>query len=126
MTGLKPSSEDDAAAARELSELLDGLPLALVHVSEFMNERGFSYQEALLAYTKSATKLFARSAIPLQYEHTLNTVWDASFQSLTPEGKTLLDLLAFFDPNSIPERLFSNLPANITDSSLNFLIDRFQ
>ncbi|CAG7949070.1 unnamed protein product [Penicillium nalgiovense] len=126
LTGLKPSSEEDAAAARELCELLDGFPLAMVQISEFINERGYSYQELLPVYKKSAAKIFARSAVPLQYEHTLNTVWDVSFQSLSTEGKILLNMLAFFDPDAIPEWLLSNPRANITEPRLSFLLDDFE
>jgi hypothetical protein len=126
LTGLKPSSEEDAAAARELCELLDGFPLAMVQISEFINERGYSYQELLPIYKKSAAKIFARSAVPLQYEHTLNTVWDVSFQSLFTEGMILLNILAFFDPDAIPEWLLSNPRADITEPRLSFLLDDFE
>lgn len=126
LTGLQPSSEDDAAAARELCQLLGGFPLAMVQIGEFINERGYSYQELLPLYKRSAAKIFARSVVPLQYEHTLNTVWDISFQSLSAEGKTLLNLLAFFDPDAMPEWLLSNPKANITEPCLSFLLDDFE
>jgi hypothetical protein len=126
LTGLKPSNEEDAAAARELCELLGGFPLAMVQISEFINERGYSYQELLPVYKRSAAKIFARSSVPLQYEHTLNTVWDVSFQTLSVEGKILLNVLVFFDPDVIPEWLIANQKAHITEPSLSFLLDDFE
>ncbi|KAJ5356660.1 Tetratricopeptide-like helical [Penicillium concentricum] len=71
LTGLKPASEEDAAAAREL-------------------------------------------------------FWDVSFQSLSTEGKMLLNMLAFFDSDAIPEWLLSNPRANITEPCLSFLLDDFE
>ncbi|KAJ5782627.1 Tetratricopeptide-like helical [Penicillium paradoxum] len=112
-------------AAKELCQLLGGFPLAMVQIGEFMNERGYCYQELLPVYKRSAAKIFARSAVPLQYEHTLNTVWDISFKSLSTEGKILLNLLAFFDPDAVPECLLSNQKANITEPCLSFLLDDF-
>lgn len=126
LTGVRPANENDEKAAKELLELLGGFPLALVHVSEFMSDRGYSYQEFLPLYRKSASKIYARAGVPLQYEHTLGTVWDISFQSLSTESKTLLNVLTFFDPDLIPEFILSNGRAGITEPSLQFLFDEFE
>lgn len=126
LTGLEPSSKDDATAARELCELMGGFPLAMVQIGEFMNDRGYSYQELLPVYKKSAAKIFARLVVPLHYEHTLNTVWDISFQTLSTEGRMLLNLLSFFDPDAVPEWLLSNQETDITEPILMFLLDDFE
>lgn len=126
LTGLQPSSEADATAARELCELIDGFPLAMVQISEFMSDRGYSYQEFLPVYKKSAEKIFARSGVPVQYGHTLDTVWDVSFERLSTESRTLLNILAFFDPDTIPEWILSNKRADITEPRLQFLFDDFE
>ena len=126
LTGLQPSNENDASSARELCELLGGFPLAMVQISEFINDRGYSYLEFLPVFKKSAEKIFARSAAPMQYQHNLNTVWDLSFQKLSTESRTLLDILAFFDPDVIPEWILSNKKANITEPKLLFLLDDFE
>jgi NB-ARC domain len=126
LTGLQPSSENDAAAARELARLLDGFPLAAVQISEFIIDRGYSYEELLQVYKKSAEKVFARSGTPVQYEHTLGTVWDVSFQRLSTESKALLNMLAFFDPDQIPEWVLTNQKSDITEPSLQFLFDDFE
>lgn len=123
LTGLQPSSESDATAAKELFQLLGGLPLAMVQISEFINDRGYSYEELLPAYQKSPNRIFARSGAPVQYEHTLDTVWDVSFECLSIESRTLLNILAFFDPDLIPESIISNKRADITDPNLQFLFD---
>jgi hypothetical protein len=126
LTGFQPSSENEAAAARELFQLLDGFPLAMVQISEFMNDRGYSYEELLSIYKNPAERLFERSGTPMQYGHTLGTVWDVSFQSLPTESKALLNMVAFFDPDLIPEWVLTNQKAGITEPSLQFLFDDFE
>lgn len=61
-------------ADMELFQLLGGLPLAMVQISEFMNDRDYSCKELLPVYQKSAKRVFARSAGQVQYECTLDTV----------------------------------------------------
>jgi hypothetical protein len=126
LTGRQPLNLDDATAARELCELLGGFPLAMVQIGEFINDRGYSYLEFLPVYKKSAEKIFKRSAAPMQYEHTLNTVWNMSIRKLSIESGALLDILAFFDPDNIPEWILSNKKACITQSRLLFLTDDFE
>lgn len=126
LTGLQPSSDSEAAAAKELFHLLGVLPLAMVQISEFINDRGYSYEELLPVYQKSANRIFARSGAPVQYEHTLDTVWNVSFECLSTESRALLNILAFFDPDLIPESILSNKRADITDPSLQFLFDDLQ
>ncbi|PYI09529.1 TPR-like protein [Aspergillus sclerotiicarbonarius CBS 121057] len=109
LTGLQPSSKDDAAAAHELLKLLDG----------------YSYEELLPVYKRSAEKIFARSSAPMQYEHTLGTVWEVSFQSLSTESRSLLNILAFFDPDTIQEWILCNDKAGVADPLFEFLFDEF-
>lgn len=123
LTGLQPSSESDASAAKELFQLLGGLPLAMVQISEFINDRGYLYEEMLPVFKKSANRIFAKSGAPVQYEHTLGTVWDVSFERLSNESRALLNILAFFEPDLIPESILSNRRAGITDPNLQFLFD---
>lgn len=126
LSGLQPASEHEAAAAKTLVHLLGGFPLAMIQISELMTNRGYSYGELLHLYNKSAQKIFTRSETPLQYEYTLNTVWDVSFQSLSTESRTLLNLLAFFDPDRIPEWMLTNQKAAINEANLQFLFDEFE
>ncbi|KAI1479741.1 TPR-like protein [Daldinia eschscholtzii] len=48
----------------------------------------------------------ALSQIGDDYEHTLNTVWDVSFQKLPENSTKLLNMLIFFDPDAIDEAIF--------------------
>jgi hypothetical protein len=89
-----------------------------------INGRGY-FWEVLLVCKNLAGNTFARSAMPSEYEHTPSTDWDTSFRSLSVDARILLCLLAFFDPDSIPEWLLSNPKANITDPSSKFLSNEF-
>ncbi|KZN88087.1 hypothetical protein EN45_066560 [Penicillium chrysogenum] len=63
--------------------------------------------------------------MPSECEHTRSTDWDTSFRSLSIDARILLCLLAFFDPDSIPEWLLSNPKVNITDPIFKFLSNDF-
>ncbi|KAH0545465.1 hypothetical protein FGG08_000466 [Glutinoglossum americanum] len=109
LTGARPTADGDSAlAAKDICRLLGGLPLALVQISEFIRDRSYSYEEFLPIYQSSAAKVLARGKTPIEYNHTLSTVWDLSLQKLPQESKILQNLIAFFDPDRIEERLLTN------------------
>ena len=45
LTDIQPVDENKIEAAKELCRLLDDLPLAMVHISDFIRDRGCSYRE---------------------------------------------------------------------------------
>lgn len=120
LTGL---DHKDSVAANDICQLLGGLPLAIVQMSEYIRDRGCSYEEFLLIYRKSASKIHAKGETPMEYNHTLSTVWDISLQNLPQDASTLQNFTAFFDPDKIGERLLTNPKVSHTDDRLEFLID---
>ena len=82
LTGFEGFSKEDTAAAEEICRLLGGLPLAIVQVSEFIRDRASPYTEFLALYQKSSAKILARGEVPLEYNHTLSTVWELSLHNL--------------------------------------------
>ncbi|KAL2022812.1 hypothetical protein VTK56DRAFT_4628 [Thermocarpiscus australiensis] len=125
LTGVPPTDESDSAAAEEICRRIGGLPLAMVQLSDFIRDRGYSYIEFLEVYEKSAEKLYAKLEGPLEYGHTVLTTWDISLQKLSDEAKKLQSLLIFFDPDSLPERLITDTKAEIEDEGYLFLFDEF-
>ncbi|KAF2682646.1 hypothetical protein K458DRAFT_432621 [Lentithecium fluviatile CBS 122367] len=125
LTGLQPLDNNDAKAAREICQLISGLPLAMVHMSSFIQDRGYSYEEFLALYKKHAERIFLKDQSQVDYDHTLNTMWGMSLLSLSKNARVLLDLLSFFDPDSIPERLFIDTGAKTLEPRLAFLTDEF-
>lgn len=126
LTGTQPDSDDDEASAGEICRLIGCLPLAIAQISDFIRDRGCSYGEFLRIYEKSAAKVFVKLERPVEYDHTLLTTWDISLQKLSTEATTLQNLLVFFDPDMIPERLITDTKAEIENVSLEFLFDDFE
>jgi predicted ATPase len=126
LAGLPAEAKAEVAALSTICQLLGGLPLAIVQISQFIRERGYNYEEFLKLYEKSATKIHARGETPQEYSHTLSTVWAMSLEKLTPEAEHLLSLLAFFDPDLIFERHLTNPRLSLTDDCLQFLFDDFE
>lgn len=123
---MEPADDEEKAAAYEICRLVGGLPLAMVQISIFIRRRGCSYGEFLRIYEKSAEKIYTNSEPPVEYNHTLLTAWEISLQSLSTEATALQNLLVFFDPDAIPERLITHTKAKIEDSRLEFLSDEFE
>lgn len=126
LTGFDPKKDEDSAAANDICQLLGGLPLAIVQMSEYIRDRGCSYEEFLRIYRKSASKIHAKGETPMEYDHTLSTVWDISLQNLPQDASTLQNFTAFFDPDKIEERLLTNPKVSHTDDRLEFLIDEIE
>ena len=126
LTGLHAETERDAAAATDICRLLGGLPLALAQIGQFIRERGYSYEEFLRLYEKSAARIHSRGESLPEYNHTLSTVWDISIENLPQDARVLQSLLAFFDPDSVAERLLTNIRASLTDDRLQFLFDELE
>jgi hypothetical protein len=70
--------------------------------------------------------VYAKSDRPVEYDHTVLTTWDISLQKLSTEARTLQNLLIFFDPDSLLERLITNTKAELEDTELSFLLDEFE
>lgn len=86
---------------RELSDFLGGLPLAIVTAGRYMILSDITPAEYLQTIKDENTTSFLGD-----YKETLQTVFDSNLASLTSDARDLVDCMAFFDPNSIPEELF--------------------
>lgn len=126
LTGLGSHKDEDYAAANDICQLLGGLPLAIVQMSEYIRDRGCSYEEFLRIYRKSASKIHAKGETPMEYNHTLSTVWDISLQNLPQDASTLQNFTAFFDPDKIEERLLTNPKVSDIDDRFDFFIDEIE
>jgi predicted ATPase len=126
LTGVGQADNDDSDSVEGICRRVGGLPLAMVQLSDFIRDRGYSYAELLKIYDKSAEKVYAKSDRPVEYDHTVLTTWDISLQKLSTEARTLQNLLIFFDPDSLLERLITNTKAELEDTELSFLLDEFE
>ena len=60
LTGIVPSNDQEQEATGMIVDLLGGLPLAIVQISDFIRDRQYSYSEFLALYRSSASKIIAK------------------------------------------------------------------
>jgi hypothetical protein len=125
LSGLDSSDSKETAAARRICEHTGGNPLSMMQIANFIRDRGSSYGEVGEILRDSAQKLYTRIGPPAEYQHTVLSAWETSFQRLSPEATALLNLLVFFQPRSIPEQLITNNEAEIQHTQLDFAFDKF-
>jgi tetratricopeptide (TPR) repeat protein/DNA-binding XRE family transcriptional regulator len=114
---LLPGASLDAApqpaqeAALAIAQELGGLPLALDQAGAYIEETGCSLQEYLALFRRRRMYFLQRqSEAPSAYPHTVASTWSLAFQKIeaaNPAAAELLHLLAFLDPDAIPETLFT-------------------
>ncbi|EFW99250.1 tpr repeat-containing protein [Grosmannia clavigera kw1407] len=127
MSGTICSSPEEDAASAEICKRLGGLPLAVSQVADFIRERGCTYAEFLKIYDKSAHKVLAKADNLVGYDHTVLTTWEISLEKLSAEAARLQNLLVFFDPDKILEKLvcLSEDANGLDDPDFEFLKDSF-
>ena len=107
LTAKDATSQSDHEIALELSDRLGGFPLALVHIASIVQRMHLTLVEMLEKYEKRLlhSELYdARRISPHdKYAHTLATVW--AVEDLGKSSIHLLNLIALFDPDAIPETI---------------------
>ncbi|KAI0007592.1 hypothetical protein F4779DRAFT_642943 [Xylariaceae sp. FL0662B] len=123
--GLDPALPSNQEHAIAITKALGGLPLALSQIGGFIAQRRLQLKDFLMLYERNAAKIDARKTVKDDYEHTLSTVWNVSFEKLPADSTKLLNLLIFFDPDSIDEEILLQGSRTLTDvgDELEFLSD---
>ena len=104
---LTRTSSADKDAARDLSDELDGLPLALEQAGAYMLATGHSMADYLAMFRHRRSDLLSRGE-PAGYDKQVATTWTLAFEQLqqtAPLAVGLLRLLACCAPEQIPLRL---------------------
>lgn len=113
LTG-RESDEDDVEQASEVVQALGRYPLAIAQMSGFIFARDLGFNEFLELYTQDTERREmlgiseGQSSSLRRYNQTLGTVW--ALDDLK-EGRALLEVISFLDPDSIPESLLEKNPA---------------
>ncbi len=99
-------------AARRISELMAGLPLALEQAGAYIEDTGGSESRYLAIYERHRAEVLQRhfGALP-NYPLPVAAAWTFSkgiVQQKEPAAFALLQLCAFLAPDAIPEEIFSN------------------
>lgn len=126
LVGRDPTSASDREAARDISRALGGLPLAINQISGFIVQQKLGLKDFLPLYQKNAAKIDARKLKRGDYTHTLSTVWEISLTQLSGESSTLQNLLAFFDPDRIPESILKEGGEYVESAEFEFLKDEME
>src|ERR1019366_6873628 len=103
---------EDRGTALEISQKLDGLPLALDQAGAYIKETPCSLSEYLSRYQIRHQELLQIRGNEIQdyYPATVATTWSLSFEKvyqINPAAAELLNLCAFLAPDAIPEEIFT-------------------
>ena len=106
---LDQSTRENQETAVEIVTALDGLPLALDQVGAYIEETHCSLTHYLNLYGSSRKELLRRRGrFPADHPDSVAITWSISFQKVEHESMAaadLLYLLAFLDPEAIPEEI---------------------
>ncbi len=106
---LEEASDSLRVEAREVSQLLDGLPLALDQAGAYIEEVGCSLSDYLDRYqTQRVALLNRRGNLVADHPKSVSTTFSLSFEKVeqaNPAAADLLRLCAFLDPDAIPEEI---------------------
>jgi hypothetical protein len=98
---------DDRKYRDELVQRLGFLPFALSQIGGIINRRDLTFKEIYDKYEEELAmgELHRSNLVPLpqQYDQTLATVW--SLDALKANVRTLLEVLALLDPDSLTETM---------------------
>jgi hypothetical protein len=129
MTHKRKRTNDEAEAAQEVAGQLGGLPLALNQMAALINARNCSIREFQAMYAKHDQRLHKQRKSGwkyLGYQHSLDTVWEISFQNLGLEARACLGVLSFFSADSVPSEVFTPLESEDLPELLAFCEDEFR
>jgi hypothetical protein len=98
--------DPDRQAARDLADLLGGLPLALEQAVAYMQAIPYTLAGYLDLFRNRRADMLGRGE-PAGYSKTVATIWALAFDRLQtkPGAVGLLRLLAYYAPEAIPLRL---------------------
>jgi hypothetical protein len=102
-------SEDTIATAKDISRLVDGLPLALDQAGAYVLETGCSLGDYLVLYKQRRDALLQRRGrIYTDHPASVATTFSLAFDQVAQEhtdAPELLRLFAFLAPDDIPEEI---------------------
>jgi hypothetical protein len=103
----KRHNDKELSKAAELYSYVGGLPLAIAEIAGFVEMHLCSLAE-LKWIMESAAELWLSSAgsRPWQYSQTLSTMFEITLDHLPVEERMFLHVIAFLNPDGIPEFLF--------------------
>ncbi len=108
---LNRTAQADRQTAALLAEALGYLPLALEQAGAYIEETGSTLAEYLDLLKPYWSKLMQRGTTATDYQATVATTWDISFQQVrekTTAAEDFMNLCAFFAPDDIPIKIITD------------------
>lgn len=121
--------DGELEAARQVANLLGGLPLALNQMAALINARNYSVDEFRVMYIKHEQRLHKQKKSGwkyLGYQHSLDTVFEISFINLGDEARACLGVLSFLSADSVPSELFKSEEPGDLPELLSFCEDELR
>lgn len=124
---LDDASAFDRAKAAEISETLDGLPLALDQAGAYIEENRYDLTRYLeLYHTRRNDLLKRRGGFTSGHPESVTTTFALSFEKIqraNPPASDLLCLFAFLHPDDIPEEVLTEGASGFGDCLESVVID---
>lgn len=120
------SAPDDTAKAREIVTELDGLALALEQAGAYIAKHRLTFTGYLdqWRYSDRSRVLDWFDSTVTEYPRSVAVTWQTSVAQLTEPGRRLLDRLAWFAPERVPEFLLEDaIPGAEADNLSEALAD---
>lgn len=114
--GREPINRNEMELACDLAEHVGALPLAMATIGGYIGQSQITVEEYFIDVKKSAELWEAAPRVKgvAHYEKSLATVFEKAFSALKDKGGNekpagdLLNILAFLNPDSIPEEMFTH------------------
>ncbi|KAK4206659.1 hypothetical protein QBC37DRAFT_476860 [Rhypophila decipiens] len=106
-------------SARQLSEYLSGHALAISFMARLVSERSWTMGEFLGAHEKTRRDIHRLQRGPAS----LTTIWHMSFDGLGDQSAAVLGILAYVNPDSVPEEIFTKADVKSLPSCLENCTD---
>jgi hypothetical protein len=106
----EPRDEKERKVSYKIAEEVGGLPLAIVTIGGFIKKTSCTLEEFMESLNSSDTVWDSSGFGALKpYEKNLMTVFGMALDELSPEAEALINILAFLNPDAMPEELLGGL-----------------
>lgn len=123
---IEEASSVNRERIHEIAGMFAGLPLALTQIGSFIAQRKLSLQDFPSYYKRNSLKIDSRKSKLSEYEHTLDSVWAMSLETLPNNAACLARLLSLFNPDSVKEEVLVRGCELVDDDLLSFLEDEME
>jgi tetratricopeptide (TPR) repeat protein len=118
--GRRIPASDDSARAKEIAELLGRLALALEQAGAYISRRRITLAKYIAEWNQRHEQILAWfDEREMQYPRSVATTWKMSFNQLSDGARSLLNRLAWFAPDPIPNAILEQMPTVDADADQN-------